>query len=372
MVFVERRLPVDNSFLSEVLYEGLLYTLSKSKFNFTDNKICVGSDAFIKTFEKLDKIVNISTSGKNDSVKKLLDEWHVSFEEKPTNFSDIFVLLKQNYQILSIQRNNILLALDIRDGKALVDEGSDKITFQIFKIDRYKGLTSFETGLSDKQITLYFSKESALIALLGLYSSYITRSRDGYYFFIFFAPEELESLLSSNEGDIISKYFIIKDTVSKELEEILHRTTLNEVILLDILLSIEINSLLLNENLDKLSITIFKIAKEGQTYKVYELLPITIYKNIPFMRSIEKCYKNKERVLEILHKKVLNPHGPILTNLSKNDSLEYSNLLEAIQSLYRFITVGDARWLFIFLRELENAYQKSKNEEYLSIIRNLY
>jgi hypothetical protein len=164
------------------------------------------------------------------------------------------------------------------------------------------------------------------------------------------------------------------------LSEVLNKTTLNELILLEIYLNAEIRRLMEERNLDKISLILFKISPEGQTYKVYELIPITIYREEQLFHEIVKRYfKNPEKFLENLSN-ALNPDSVIfdaLKNLNKYD--EANDVLKAIYGLYRFIVLGNAEGWYEFIREMTNAYRKLENstkpqekrryKEYIGIVK---
>jgi len=100
-----------------------------------------------------------------------------------------------------------------------------------------------------------------------------------------------------------------------------------------------------------------RIAHEGPTYKIYQIIPLTIVKR-----------KFTSKVLY----EIIDPDGFLLSRLSKRDNVEYNNLIMAIYGLYRYVILNDQQGLFIMIRELHNAYRKVKNDNKLQKIAEEY
>ena len=169
-------------------------------------------------------------------------------------------------------------------------------------------------------------------------------------------------LSNVEDKEYVRKLFRTKDGIIAALSEAINRTTMNEAILLEVYLNIEIRRLMEKENLDKISTILFKIAPEGQTYKIYEQILITVYRESQeFYEVVRKYFKNPEEFLERLSS-ILDPNGVVfdaLRNINKYD--EANNILRAVQGLYTFIVLGDVSGWYVFLREMNNACRKLEN-----------
>ncbi len=399
---VEISLPVDSTFLSEVIYEGLLQYLSHDKSFFK---------AFNEALDRIPKDKKLTLSGNDISMIKRIkgkENLRIGFPEQLLQLLDdkysnevIYerVKDKENYtNLLSVDFIKELLECEglndvrIEDFSSILKKGEvvigrKEITApQILKVDRYTGYTSLETEFVSSQLTLYISKEIALLFLLGIYSSFITTFRQqqqAYYYFLFFSPDEILKLLSES-GNVIRKYFLVKDAVMEKLATILGKSTSNELLLLEILLSVELQELMDREQLDKISLVLFKIAPEGQTYKIYEQIPITIFRNPNFYQIVDKYFRDPQEFCRKLSE-ALAPDKTIFRALAslntRNKFSEADNVLRAVQELYRFVILGDAQGWFGFVRELWNCYSKlanssdkreiSRAREYFKVLRNL-
>jgi hypothetical protein len=252
----------------------------------------------------------------------------------------------------------------IKDGgkyKLVID--NNKVTgLQIFGCDRFSGFTSLETDYTTSQVTIYTSPEVALILLLGLASSFIISVNDNYYF-LFFSSEETTKLYN-HDRDVIRKYYLIRDRVIEILRDTYSRTTVNEIAITELALRLEFQDLLNRYNLDKVTFTLFKVALEkGKYYKIYEQIPITIYRKIVFAEIVERYSKNPDGFIKSL--------AEIFENRSKYSRLwdalksreqftnypEADNVLKAMQSLYRFVVLGDLQGYYQFTREIFNCYR---------------
>jgi len=395
-------LPVDSTFLSEVIYEGVLqYKYHNGSF----------IDAFKNILERIPKDKTLNLSGNDISMikrRKGKDILRVGFPEQILQQLDnkytnevIYdrVKARKNYRnLLSTEFIKELLGckdlentklkngfqMELKKDEAVVDK--KEITApQILKVDRYTGYTSLETRFVTGQLTLYVSKEIALLALLGIYSSFVTtfRQQQTYYYFLFFSPEEILRLIDK-PSDKVRKYFLVKNIAIERLSSVLERSTLNELLLLEILLSVELQKLMDQEQLDKISLMLFKIAPEGQTYKIYEQIPMTIFRKPSFYQVINKYFRDPKEFCKKISE-VLAPDRVIFKAIAslntRNKLSEADNALKAIQELYRFVILGDPRGWFGFIRELQNCYSKlanspdgrerSRAKEYLGILRSL-
>ncbi len=399
---VEISLPVDSTFLSEVIYEGLLRYLSNDKSL---------SKAFRESIDRIPRDKKLTLSGNDVSMIKRIrgkDVLRVGFPEQLLQLlndysNEVIYERVKNREIhtnlLSLEFINEILnckklgdvkiegrfPIVMKRGEVVIGE-KDVTAPQILKVDRYTGYTSLETEFSSSQLTMYISKEVALLFLLGIYSSFITAFRQQqqtYYYFLFFSPDEILKLLRE-QSDVIRKYFLVKDATMEKMAAILGKSASNELLLLEILLSVELKELMDKEQLDKISLVLFKIAPEGQTYKIYEQVPITIFREPEFYKVVERYFRNPEEFC-IKLSEALAPDKSIFKALAslntKNKFSEADNVLKAVQELYRFVVLGDAQGLFGFVRELRNCYlklanssdkkEKDRSKDYIGIVRNL-
>ncbi|MCS7136685.1 MAG: hypothetical protein RMJ14_05795 [Nitrososphaerota archaeon] len=382
-------LPPNNSLTSLLIYEGLLYLINNVPARIDVDRIKIPADGIMHVYGSLDdkRILDkiyISTVGINDekSIKTFLKELGIKYDEflttikkektkeeleeilkrlgiksdgkkkeqKITNYRVLLYLLKNNSRNLS-SIDDVVLKASIKGRRMFVgDVKEDKgLALQLLKSERYTGITSSEHNYTDTQITTYVSKEVLLIALLGLYSSFIVKS-DNMHYFLFFSVDELNEMLSGIKDARIM--FLLKNEVREVLEEIIRRYFGEDLIVTETMINIKLQEALATYNVDSLSLLLFKVAQEGHTYKAYESLPITI-----FLRERRELYK----ILE----SIVSPRSVVLERLRDNKNVEYNNLVSVIAGLHRFVVLNDKYGIYVALRELYNAYTKVKNDEKL-------
>jgi len=365
-------LPLDGSLRNLLIYEGLLFILQEvPPTQWTDiphGRLTITRSDLISALEKCEegekiKSLNISI-GKNDrgSVLRLLSSLGIEGkkEEKLTKYGDIIGVILENRRNIRIS-HRIELGATIKgknlfidytnviskrvDDKKRVADG--RISFQLFKTERYKGLTSTEHPYTTKQLTTYMSPEATLIALLGLYSSFITTS-DNIHYMLFFSPEEVGSILAGDKD--VRTMFIIKEAAKSLLVDIIRKKYSEELVVVETLLNAKIQEAMGQQNVRSLSLILLKLAREGQTYKIYQQLPLNFYK-----RESPEIWR--------LIAEVLSPSEVILSRLAKNDNVEYNNLLSSINGFYRYVVLGDRWGLYLAIRELQHAYIKVRSDE---------
>jgi hypothetical protein len=374
MVKIKIEYPIDNTFFSSLLFEGLLYIISnnKSDCSFNINEIEFKDKNFISDiYSNLDdnriNDLRLRMVGNDNINRTIFEKFGLNITSKKI-YSDLINVLKGESKNLMIDRDSIVISSNLRKNEVLIDVKSKQEGVQaaIFKTERYMGITSTEMNLTNKQLTQYFSKEVALILLLGLYSSFITTiilQKQPYYFFLVFSPEEFIELLSKGNKELIKKFFEIKSEMMQELKSIISKNPSNELILIELILNLKLQKLLRDYNIRKISFTLFKLALEGQIYKIYEQIPLTILSENPFKKIISKISKKTDDLIHNLYWLFTSPKSPVLTGLADNNYVAYSNLMRALYGIYRFVTVGNAQGWFDFIRELHNAYEKEKDED---------
>ena len=144
------------------------------------------------------------------------------------------------------------------------------------------------------------------------------------------------------------------------LSETLRSSVTSEVMVLEVMLSTKIRSELMNMNLDKVDFNVFKISPEGMTYKIYETVPISVYREPMFYTILAERGIRADKLCEKLHE-ALSPNDVIMEALrsfnQKNKYSEADAVLRGVLNLYRFVSLGDTQGLFGFLRSLEEAYK---------------
>jgi hypothetical protein len=374
MVKIKIEYPIDNTFFSSLLFEGLLYTISNSKSdcNFNINEIEFKDKNFISDiYSNLDdnriNDLRLRMVGNDNINRTIFEKFGLNITSKKI-YSDLINVLKKESKNFIIDRDSIVISLNLRKNEVLIDvkNKQEGVQAAIFKTERYMGITSTEMNLTNKQLTQYFSKEVALILLLGLYSSFITTiilQKQPYYFFLVFSPEEFIELLSKGNKELIKKFFEIKNEMMQELKSIISKNPSNELILIELILNLKLQKLLRDYNIRKISFTLFKLALEGQIYKIYEQIPLTILSENPFKKIISKISKKTDDLIYNLYWLFTSSKSPVLTGLADNNYVAYSNLMRALYGIYRFVTVGNTQGWFDFIRELHNAYEKEKDED---------
>jgi len=384
MVKIKINYPVDGTFLSSLLFEGLLYTISKSDCNVNTDEVEFKNAKFIsQIYAELDdqRIRNIKVSmvGNDNINRKLFEGFGLTRTSKKT-YSDLFSVLKSIGGNILIMRDPII-SVKLKKNCILIDldDKSEGIQAALFKAERYIGISSAETKLTSKHLTQYFSKEVTLILLLGLYCSFIAtvawHRQQRSSFFLTFSTEDIMKMLRGAEKEQIEIYFEIKNQAMNVFRNIILKNPHNELLLTEIALNIQLQKMLRERNIDKISFTLFKVVLEGQIYKVYERIPLTILSESPFSNVASKFFKRAEDLIDYLHWLFSSPNSAILNGLVDRNSTVYSNMISAVNSMYRFVTLGDIQGWFEFMRELYNAHEKTKNEkgesEYIKIVRSI-
>jgi len=261
----------------------------------------------------------------------------------------------------------------------VVTQALDKVVApQILKCDRYTGFSALEENLLTKQYTLHISTDLMIVCMAGLIRSLILRSAGDYYF-LFFSPDEVSKLYLEENPETIRKYFMIKDKAIEILRGTYSKIQLNEVAIMELSLNLELQTTMDKNNLDKISLILFKLVCERNTYKIYEQIPIILYRRLYFRDLIEKYFKNPDifikRLADIFNKKDEAPYRVLWRALgsmnTKNKMSEADNAFKAMMYLYRFVILGDPQGYYQFIRELHDCYRKTKNEAYKEILSEL-
>ena len=365
---LELELPLDSTFLSGVIYEGILYILnyvSGSSFNL--NKAELPDDFLCRAYGNMDneriEDISIVLTG-NDKIDKFLESLQIRERPSKKTYRELLKLLKEQCKNISISRDKILVRAEMRGKNVFLDapERSELAAPQLFKVDRYTGFSALEMKTTSEQLGLRASPEIILIGLLGIYSSHITTVRtpdSTYHYFLFLSPDETASILASGDRTKLINVYSVKESLRELLSETLRGSVVSEVMILEAMLSTKIKSELVSMNLDKVDFNVFKVSPEGMTYKIYETVPISVYRDPLFYDILSKRGIKADKLCEKLYE-VLSPGDVIMDALrsfnTKNKYSEADVVLRGVLSLYRFVSLADVHGLFEFLRSLEEAY----------------
>lgn len=364
-------LPVDSTFLSSVIYEGLLYLIPEHSKEFSLKEINFEDEFLAKAFSNLknDMISNVKIlmTGNDNINAKIFEKLGLNLQSRKV-FHDLLKMLKENSNSIKTKKEiEIESRIVKKDNLIDLNKKSDGIAApQILKIDRYTGFSSLDTEYTSQQLTLYFSKEVALISLLGMYSSFVVSTRQqqqNYYYFLFFSPDEVVKMLSERKKDLVVAYLKVKEKAREILSEIIEKHYSNELLIVEIALNIEVRDLMRTENLDKVSLLLFKIALEGQTYKIYEVVPLDFFKETEF-EVIARNFRDQEGLIRTL-REVISSRSIVLNTLSSMNRPdrydEAEDILSAIYGLYRFVVLGNTQGFFDFTRKISEAVRKLEN-----------
>ena len=389
-MIVKLELSPDSTFLSQLIYEGILYALySVPGSSFRLDEVDLPDDFLHKAYSEMDdgriNEISIVLTG-NDRIEKFLESLKIQERPSKKTYRELIKLLKEKCKDISL-RKEITLQTRRSGDNIFLDKPdcSNLAAPQLFKIDRYTGISMLETGLTSKQLGLKSSPEAVLIGLMGIYSSHITTIRQQnstYHYFVFLSPDEVVDVLSSGDHFKLKSIYSIKELLRDLLSTTLRSSVVSEVMVLEVMLSTKIRSELESKNLDKVDFNVFKISPEGQTYKIYETIPITVYRKPMFYEVLLKRGIKADEVCEKLYE-ALSPDGVIMEALasfnSRNKYSEADAILRGVLGLYKFVSLADAQGLFQFLRSLEEARTLLKDdrrahyrvEEYARIERSL-
>jgi hypothetical protein len=375
---IRTNIPPDDTFLSSLCYESILFAL-KNELNFQKFKKNISDIIDSKKNYKID------SAGRNDypffkGSKETLGLSRIyRIPALSSPHKDLIAnckVLINGLQSNMINLSKVIINWNIEEEKFVIG-GEDITALQIFKCDRYSGFTATGTDPC-KQKTIYCSPETAVLFLCGLISSFVVSVKEKQkqsLYFLFFSSDEALRLYIKRDTHLLEKYFLIKDKAAEVLRESYLRTRFNEVVLTELFLTLKIQELLNRYNLDKISFNLFKVVRERQTYKIYEQIPIVLYRKITFKEVAERCFRNPDifirRLNKIFEEKENILWGALRSLNTDNKFDEADNTLRAMMYLYRFVILGDPQGYYQFIRELHNCYRKTENEAYKKILSEL-
>lgn len=376
----------DNTFLNLLLYEGLL---SLTRFIGVDAR--VGINQLELPFNALRRVFKLAGSSRD--VLKDIDFIKINFigNDLVHNIG-AKILLRSGVKVaknVRIRDYTTLIKYLINSASKIIDLKDDELVLrimrgelvigrnkvigapQLFKVDRYTGYTSLDAGTTYQQYTIKTSPQWILIGVLGLMSSYVARviaKRKASHYFIFLSPDEIVDILARKDPIYVSNIMNLKRKLIERLREIFRRSVPEDLILLKILLDTSLIDELKKLDIDHMSFQLYRLVIEGQTYKIYSTLPITIYSKPYYLEILKGIVSNVDKLIEEVRNS-LDPSKPILRAIysfhTDNKYPEADHMIEAIHEIYRLIALGDPSGLYGFIRGLETvsmALDRSRDE----------
>ncbi|OYT39706.1 MAG: hypothetical protein B6U89_03650 [Desulfurococcales archaeon ex4484_58] len=373
----------DNTFLNLSLYEGILSLIKYvASIDFNENQLIMGNDTYRLFFKLVSSSKEWNTRIAQFRVRfvgndinhripaRILRALGIDVgDEKITSYDVFLNYLIKNYERLVDVSDDELVFMLIGNTSIVGKYTKDLLPApQLFKIERYTSYTSLDTHVTYNQYGLKMTRDLTLISLIGLLSSYTVSAGgrgDFSYYFLFYSPDEISMLLSSRDRDLIDNLYTLKNKLIRKFQQLIKTPLPEDILLLEVMIDLELIKSVRELELDQISFLLYRIVPEGQTYKIYNTSPITIYSEPYYMSVLEKHVKNPDKFLEVLID-ALKPENAILRaiySLSWTEKmLEADQALMATRYLYWFISSGDPNGLYGFIRELKNAYEKVKNE----------
>ena len=158
------KFPPDTTFLSQVLYEGILYLCKDYATQISLNSISLKDKAFQEAFRDLDheklSVMRLNMVGNDTINRKLPQALNIGRLPDKKTFQSLLAFLRNNsFLIPTITRDiSIELIVDSSKGWALMDTKDKRggiAAPQILKADRYTGFTSMEENLVNQQPVSY-------------------------------------------------------------------------------------------------------------------------------------------------------------------------------------------------------------------------
>jgi len=389
VIKVKTGLPIDDTFLSQIIYEGLLFIIgtvpTKVKLGLEEAEL--PDNAFKETLNALDsrkiETISIVFTG-NDKPEKFISSLGLSGRPEKKTYRALLKFLKEHAEKVRISKNIDLTPMMERDRQVIdllnKSQEADLAAPSIMKIERYAGFTSIEETYTTRGIGLRFSPDVWMISLLGVYSSFIIRTRyvgsdkDNIYFLLF-SPEEILTMFARGDANYVYTLMNVKRKTTEVLAETLKNTHMEEAIALQLSLNLKIADILREYDIDRLTLSLVKLSSEGQTYKIYEHIPLTLSSETPFISSLSTIFTEIDEVLSYLAKAV-DPHGYLLKATSAKEARNWSEkdyAIKAILALHRLVSIGDVSGLRDYARYLELAVRILQGaEDRKSAIRRSY
>lgn len=375
----------DNTILNLLIYEGILAVVRYGcTRKFSADEIILDEDAYRCVFRRIDldkhakerlasiRLSYIGNDVKNSLPIKILRSLGIDVDDKRriTRYSEMLGLMVEKYnQLVDAGDDELSFRFSAKSSEIIIGKSEEAVTApQLLKIDRYTGYTSLDMDTTFRQYTLRASKNIILLSHLGVLTSYagstITDKTTTHYF-LFFSPEEIIGLLASGDQYKVSNIFGLKNKLVERLGRVATYTGFTEILLMEALMDLELYDLMKKYNIEHASFLLYRVVPEGNSYKIYGAEPINLYSDPVFLHVLEKHVSRPDDFIRVLLE-ALKPGGTILGALGslnrENKYEEADNVLVAVQNLYRFVSTGDLGGLYGFIREIENAYNITKEK----------
>ncbi|MEM0083866.1 MAG: hypothetical protein QW743_00025 [Candidatus Methanomethylicia archaeon] len=336
--------PLNSSILSSMLYEGLLFIRSEC-----------GDDADLDCLKELwdkKKDVHFDFVGN--------DKKYIDFIKNAKSFNDFAKYMKS----IIPQDLNIYVSVNPKlqrvfvGSKSFVESGRKSYSLQIMKVDRYMGITSTELGITNKEVTVYADLNGIYLFFLGLISAYLTSIRGkgvNDYYFLFFDTGVLPFILRNPKN-----WMVIKENIANELKDVLNKlkSVVDEIITLSVLLNSFAVKSIKEQNVRFTSLRLVKLSNEGNTYKVYNDMPLEIFVD-------QKIYMN-EKVVETLQgvlKTLIDPASKFVNGVDQQGDGYHAYM--ALKYLYSYVMTGNSEYLEKCFREIHEADRINPEKGYL-------
>ncbi|MEM0023811.1 hypothetical protein [Thermofilum sp.] len=348
--------PPDETLLSSMLYEGYLRIVSECGEEATEE--CV-SKAVQQLLEEKEVYFGFAGNDLKYTLNKISKEFNVDQSE----FSGLKFLLKLKVQDLAVAVR--LVKLSSGKDAVLVGtsgfDGTAGYTFQIMKVDRYKGISSPESKVFWKDVTTYADLSGVFLFFTGLASSYVTRVREveegESYYFLFF---DTETLLNRVIGGNLRNWIAVKDELLKRIKERIERYggINDEAITLTVLFNTYLLEELERSQVRYVGFRLVRVNREGQTYKVYVDMPLRVYHGRRIYESIGEDREAVERINRIVDT-LVEPAARFVRG--RDDVGDGYHAFKALRYLFMYITTENPLYVGMMHRELHEAYRARKS-----------
>jgi hypothetical protein len=359
-----------------------------TRTNIKLDEVKLPEDSFTETLntldiKKVDSIPIVFTG--NDHIDRFINSLKLTGKTEKKTYRALLKFLRENSDNIKPLGDIDLTPMLTHKEQQAIDLLSEQkkpnlAAPSLMKIERYAGFTSTEEFYTAKNVGLRISPDIWVISLLGVYSSFITgtryagSSKDNYYF-IFFSPEEILSMFAKGDTGYIYTLMKAKNDVVGILAELLKQTHMEEALALELVTNIELIKILRENDINKLSLSLVKISPEGQTYKIYEYIPLYLNSETPFIDLLSKFFSETDNALKYLAS-AIDPRHYLLRATSAKEAKnwpEKDHAIKAVLALYRLVSLNDASGLrdyANYLRLASDALRGSKDKK--SITRQNY
>ncbi|NPA98744.1 MAG: hypothetical protein GXO43_05130 [Crenarchaeota archaeon] len=371
MVQIKLHVKPDNLFLTQIIYEGIMLVLQHNTdtAKITLEKIELIGDALRKTLQEISgdeelakhyRAVNIRLAGNDIKYNlggKLLKAVGIDTKNRITNIGQIIESLLKNFDKIK-DISDIEYTYIIGKDFVIGNKSKDLLSgIQLFKTDRYTGLTSLDTDTTYQQFTVKSDPLLYLFAILGLASSYAGGTFEHSYH-VFLSPDEIIEILARGDPEYLYNVMSLKREVIRRLREILRSRVPEELLLLKTLIDLGLQELMIKYEIDHLSLQIYVVAREGNTFKIYNKIPLTIYARPYYMEVLRQLSREPEKLIEALQE-TISPNSSLVKTLQMLEANrkppDTAHAITAIRMLHRLIISGEPDSLYSFLREIETA-----------------